>query len=258
MLKVSIRGIGLWSPLFADWAAFRRGLATNSWTTSETLSPARLSPTARRRAPQSVKLAIEVMGQACDAAGLAPDEVSCVHASAMGDMDITDSMCRTLAADPRQLSPTRFHNSVLNAPVGYWSMVTGAHAPADAISAFDTSAAAVLLQAAVAVASRQGPVLAVMQEVAAPAPLADICPASLPVAVAIMLDLPGRAKTGLELAPAKGGIRQAAMPAGLQEFTGNPGASCLPLLAMLASAQQQAVSLSLPLNAWLHLQLKLG
>jgi hypothetical protein len=258
VLKVSVRGIGLWSPLFADWPAFQRGLSAGTWTRSENLAPAQLSPNARRRAPQSVKMAIEVMGQACAAAGLAPAGVSCVHASAMGDMDITDNLCRTLAADPRQLSPTRFHNSVLNAPVGYWSMAVGSHAPADAISAFDTSAAAVLMQAAVAVNARQAPVLAVLQEVAAPLPLVDICPVSAPIATAILLDLPGRSETGLELAVASGNVTPAAMPAGLQVFAGNPGAGWMPLLVALAAERKQTATLSLPLNPWLHLQLQLA
>ena len=35
-----------------------------------------------------------------------------------------------LAADPRELSPTRFHNSVHNAPAGYWTVAAHCHAPA--------------------------------------------------------------------------------------------------------------------------------
>jgi hypothetical protein len=106
------------------------------------------------------------MDQACSQAGVDASLLPCVHASAMGDMAITDAMCRTLAIDCQAVSPTRFHNSVLNAPVGYWSIATGGHLPADAISAFDGSCAAALLQAAIAVAVRQQPVLTVAQDVA--------------------------------------------------------------------------------------------
>ena len=36
------------------------------------------------------------------------------------------ALCEQLATDDRQLSPTRFHNSVHNAAAGYWSVATGA------------------------------------------------------------------------------------------------------------------------------------
>jgi hypothetical protein len=47
----------------------------------------------------------------------------------------------------RQISPTRFHNSVHNAAAGYWSIATGAKAPSNALCAFDASFAAGLLEA---------------------------------------------------------------------------------------------------------------
>ena len=52
-----------------------------------------------------------------------------------------------LASDDRQISPTRFHNSVHNAPSGYWSIATGSMTPASVLSGYDASFGAGLLEA---------------------------------------------------------------------------------------------------------------
>jgi hypothetical protein len=57
-------------------------------------------------------MAIEVMDQACKMANISPDDVAVIFSSAMGDMQITDYMCRALAKTPKLISPTKFHNSV--------------------------------------------------------------------------------------------------------------------------------------------------
>ena len=58
---------------------------------------------------------------------------------------------RSARRSPRataQLSPTRFHNSVHNAPAGYWGIATGAHGPHRLrLCAYDASFAAGLLEA---------------------------------------------------------------------------------------------------------------
>ena len=52
-----------------------------------------------------------------------------------------------LASEDRQISPTRFHNSVHNAAAGYWSIATGAMATSSVLCAFDASFGAGLLEA---------------------------------------------------------------------------------------------------------------
>ena len=52
-----------------------------------------------------------------------------------------------LASDDRQISPTRFHNSVHNVAAGYWSIATGAMTTSSVLSAFDASFGAGLLEA---------------------------------------------------------------------------------------------------------------
>jgi len=52
-----------------------------------------------------------------------------------------------LASDDRQISPTRFHNSVHNAAAGYWSIATGAMTSSSVLCAFDACFGAGLLEA---------------------------------------------------------------------------------------------------------------
>jgi len=59
----------------------------------------------------------------------------------------TATRCKTLASDDRSISPTRFHNSVHNAPAGYWGIASGAMTPATVLCAHDASFGAGLLEA---------------------------------------------------------------------------------------------------------------
>ncbi|MET0042628.1 MAG: beta-ketoacyl synthase chain length factor, partial [Candidatus Thiodiazotropha sp. 6PLUC3] len=50
-----------------------------------------------------------------------------VFSSSEGDLDIIDQICLALSQEDRPVSPTQFHNSVHNAPAGYWSIGSGSH-----------------------------------------------------------------------------------------------------------------------------------
>ena len=93
-----------------------------------------LAPAERRRAPDTVALALEVAAAAVAASGRDAAELPCVFASAHGDLGINDYMCSTLASDPKLLSPIKFHNSVHNAAVGYWTIGTGCMAASNSLS----------------------------------------------------------------------------------------------------------------------------
>ena len=92
-------------------------------------SPRLLAPNERRRAPETVAVALEVALAACAmATARIPRQLPSVFASTHGDLAITDYMAATLATEPRTISPTRFHNSVHNAAAGYWTIGDGLHA----------------------------------------------------------------------------------------------------------------------------------
>jgi hypothetical protein len=181
VLSAGIAGIGFWTRGLPSWAAARAYLADGPRAEGMLAeeapakpSPQLLAPNERRRAPETVAVALEVALAACTAAGRDPATLSSVFASTHGDLAITDYMCQTLASDPHSLSPTRFHNSVHNAAAGYWTIGAGAMAPATAISAYDASFAQGLLEALAQLATGTDAVLLVGYDSASAGPLAEV------------------------------------------------------------------------------------
>ncbi|WP_347262548.1 beta-ketoacyl synthase chain length factor, partial [Rudaea sp.] len=203
-------------------------------------APVSLSPNERRRALDAVLLALAVAEQACAMAGHAPRDLQNVFASAYGDLAINDYLCSVLAHAPLELSPTKFHNSVHNAPAGYWTIASGCMASSTALSAGRATFAAGLLEAAVMAASEAKPALYVAFDVAATGPLAAVIDCDAPFGVAFVLApaaarpiarlrLQLRGDAAAELAP---------LPAALHALRErNPAAASLPLLAALARGE---------------------
>jgi hypothetical protein len=175
-LNANIEGVAFWTrglPTWADARAFvREGVQPADAPARP--SPQLLAPNERRRAPESVAVALEVALAACQAAGRDPATLPSVFASTHGDLAITDYICSTLATDPAGLSPIRFHNSVHNAAAGYWTIGNGCTEPATAISAYDASFAQGLLEALAQVHAGAPAVLLVAYDTAATGPLQEV------------------------------------------------------------------------------------
>jgi beta-ketoacyl synthase-like protein len=192
-LTVGIGGIGAWMRGAPDWSNLRALLRGEAGLRDD--APAKpvaiaLPAGERRRAPESVLLAAEIAGQACamaqrDAAGLA-----CVFASTHGELAITDYMCATLAGAPHELSPTKFHNSVHNAPAGYWTIAAQCTAGSSAVSGYHTSFGAGLLEAVTLAAADGVPVLFAAYETASHGPLIEMACTTRAFGAALVL-LPG-------------------------------------------------------------------
>lgn len=177
-LEARIEGIGFWTRGLPSWTAAREYVLHG---TKPDAAPARPSPqllpaNERRRAPDTVAIALDVAMAACEAAGRDPASLPSVFASTHGELAITDYMCATLAQEPRALSPTRFHNSVHNAAAGYWTIGTGAMQPANAISAHEASFAQGLIEALAQLADGSDAVLLVAYDGHAVGPLAQAAP----------------------------------------------------------------------------------
>lgn len=264
MTELDILGVGAWSPYFSNWSEFSSGLATGDWQQSTRLQPDLIPARERRRAPQSVRMAVEVMHQSCEMAALPPDEVATVFSSSMGDMEITDYMCRTLADNPRAMSPTKFHNSVHNASTGYWSIATQSHCPANAVAADIYSASMAFLDGAIQASEENIPVLVVTQEMAAPSPLLNTCAAKHPFSAAFLIapkKWPPEKRAPKKRAPnardaacsepiaslrfavSKEKVVGPALPADLQELLkSNTAALMLPLLSALVAGASGSAS----------------
>ena len=237
VLRIHVEGVGLWSPQLANFAALKTVLDGGS----PEAPPARptaatLPPNERRRAPESVLLAVEVAGQAVAMSEYDAATLACVFASSHGDQPVTDYMCATLAQAPREMSPTRFHNSVHNAAVGYWTIATGCHQPSTAIAAMRASFGAGLLEAASLVVTEQRPVLLVGSDTRGSGPLGEVTDCEQPFGCALVLSPDATENTlavlELRLTPAQP-VTVAEPPLDAWSKVSASG-SALPLLALLA------------------------
>ena len=237
MARVWVEGVGLWSPQLGTFAALREVLDGNVPGPSPAHPPAAMLPSnERRRAPESVLLAVEAASQAVAMSGREAATLACVFASAHGDQPITDYMCATLAHAPAELSPTRFHNSVHNAPVGYWTIISGCHAPSTAVAAQRASFGAGLLEAASQVLAEQRAVLLVCSDTAGAGPLAEItgCQQSFACALVLAPAAGSSSIASLELELLAGHV-DTPLPEPLAGWRdGNPSATSLALLATMS------------------------
>jgi hypothetical protein len=150
MLTAYIEGIGLLGPGLENWAHGREVLAGMQEHVPQktVVPPPTLLPAAeRRRCGEIVKLALATSTEAMKAAGVEAKHLPSVFTASHGDGHNCHAICEMLASDDRQISPTRFHNSVHNAASGYWSIATGSVAPSAVLCAFDGSFGAGLLEA---------------------------------------------------------------------------------------------------------------
>ena len=69
------------------------------------------------------------------------------------------NMCKVLATENMQLSPTKFHNSVHNAAAGYWTISTGCMKAANSVAGFNESVSLTLLEAITQCVNENIPVL---------------------------------------------------------------------------------------------------
>ena len=185
-----IEGPAFWAPTLPGWdiarAAFR-GEGGPVDPPAKRPAPQVLGPAERRRAPDSVALALEVAAAAVAGAGRDARDLPCVFASAHGDLAINDYMCATLAGTPALLSPIKFHNSVHNAAVGYWTIGTGCMESSTSLAAYRHSFAAGLLEAATLCAADGRAVLLAGYDTAAVGALASVTASEGLLAVALVL-----------------------------------------------------------------------
>jgi len=252
-MEIYIDGIGVWGAGIRDWPHAREILATASAFHPESPplpSPALLPAAERRRSPGTARIAMQVGAEACAMADANPATLPCVFASSHGDTEITDYMCRELAADA-PLSPTKFHNSVHNAASGYWTIATGCMRSATALTGGDHSFGTGLAEAGIEAVAGASPVLLVAYDLAAPRPLASVCPITFSFGVALVLNDVQSARSLARLRRLGPDSREdeATLPAGLETLrTGNPAARALPLLSLLARGS--AAVLPLPPCCW--------
>ncbi len=234
-----IDGIGLIGPGLPDWETGRRMLAGTldyrPTPTTVTLPPI-LPAAERRRTSLAVRIALASGHQAVAASSFAAEHLHSVFSSSGGDGVTCHLICAALAEADRRVSPTHFHNSVHNAPSGYWGIAMRATASSTSLCAYDASFGAGLLEAFAQLAARRAPVLLVAYDAPYPDPLHRCRPVADAFAVALVL----------APAPATAASRRLSLALGPGTATGIgtpvletmrrtiPTARALPLLQRLA------------------------
>ena len=216
-----------------------------------------LPPAERRRTGVPVKIALAVAQEACVNAGRDGADIATVFTSSGGDGDNVHEILQTLASTEREVSPTRFHNAVHNAPAGYWSIATRSCEPSTSLCGYDASFATGLLDAATQVASQERITLLVAYDHPYPEPFHSRRPLGDAFAAALVL-VPHSTPRCLATLRIEFDAKHAApttMTEGdLEKLRASvPAARSLPLLAAFASDQAAAVVLEYGPNACLRI-----
>lgn len=238
-LIVHVEGIGLVGPSMANWAEARavlRGQHAFVPTPPQLPTIDVLPPAERRRVGVVLKLALGTGLEAVRDAGVDAARLATVFSSTGGDCDNCHNILETLASADRAVSPTRFHNSVHNAPAGYWSIATRCMAPSTSLCAFDATFGAGLLEAAAQTAANGERCMLISFDTHYPEPLYALRPIPYAMGVALVLN-PVRtssARATLVIQPSTDAITTMADPALETLRLANPSARSLPLMQHLA------------------------
>jgi hypothetical protein len=247
-LSAWIAGVGVRGPGLAGWPEARAVLAGEApyrHRDTELPAPTLLPAAERRRTGRAVKLALAIGIEAIADAGLDARHLPTVFTSSGGDGENCHLICETLASEDRQISPTRFHNSVHNTPAGYWSIATGAMAPSSCLCAYDASFAAGLLEALAQVVVERAPVALLAYDTGYPEPLLAKRPIREAFGLALVLT-PERPAHGWRLSATLDDAPPATLAdARLEALRQSvPAARALPLLQALASGGARRTTLA--------------
>jgi beta-ketoacyl synthase-like protein len=252
-MRVAVAGVGLLSAGLEGWPNGREVLAGARPFSPDSMpepEPALLPANERRRSTTSVRWALHVAQEAMGQSGLDPRDVATTFASSGGEMGVLDQLCRALATPERVVSPTLFHQSVHNTAAGYWGIATSCQQSSTALSCYDDSCAAGLLDAVSYATTENCPVLFVSYDLPAPDPLIRARPILSAFAAALVLrpcSTAGASPTiDLTLASAACGAVTEMPDSDLERLRAdNPSARLLPVLRALAGGEGDTVRMDI-------------
>lgn len=246
-MRVYIEGIAVLGPGMPDWESARellRGDVQGFVPAPVKLPAPELLPASeRRRAGDAIKLSMAVGLAAVRDAEVDAAQLINVFSSTGGDCENCHSILETLASGDRLISPTRFHNSVHNAPAGYWSIATRCTAASTSLCAYDATFGAGLLEAAGQCIDSGERCLLVAFDTAYPEPLYSVRPIPYPFALGLVVNSAESAatKAALDIVLSRD-VVDTMVDAELESLRQSvPAARSLPLLRLLAAEQSGQV-----------------
>ena len=241
MMRVHVEGVGLCGPGLPGWASsvpVLTGAQEHVPTPTAVPPVGLLPPNERRRAAQTVRLALAAGAEAFAASGRDAAATPTIFTSSGGDGDTIHEILSVLASPNRELSPTRFHNSVHNTPAGYWGIATGSTAPSSSLCCHDDSFVAGLLEAVVQATTERRAVALIAYDMQYPAPLSQVRPIRAPFAAALVVSPEASqaslATIDLDPGPRAAPVSSLSSPSLDALRQGTPAARSLPLLSALA------------------------
>ena len=247
MITVYVSGVGVHGPGLVGWESSRVIFAEEESYKELEFHPPQpnlLPPTERRRASATISLGVSVGHEALVQSGMQAQEPATVFASSEGDSEIVDYLCSSLAQSEKAVSPTRFHNSVHNAPAGYWHIATHTHAPSNSISCYDASFACGLLDAATQAVIDRRVVLLCVYDIAMPDTLKEKRLIEYSFGMALILsNQPCKqsfARLDIDLTELTGNAETTLADQKLEMLRmDNPAARSLPLLVAIARGDKE-------------------
>ncbi|HTE39843.1 MAG TPA: beta-ketoacyl synthase chain length factor [Steroidobacteraceae bacterium] len=259
MSKVYIDAVGLAAPGLVSWdeaLPILRGERPLVPAPVSKYAPTLLPANEQRRATETVRLAFRV-GEEIMRSGVDVSQLATVFASSDADMMVSHRLCMALAQTQRLVSPTDFHNSVHNAPSGYWHIGARSQQASSAIAGHDHSFAAGLLEAITQTQADRQPTLLICYDAPAPEPLHEKRPLASAFAVALLCapDASSRSIASLAIESLHAEAETQLNDTWESLRLSNPAGRSLPLLLHLAERKSGPILLRRSARSSLALQI---
>ena len=241
-----IDSVALVGPGLPDWPSTREVLrGERPWQHAATVCtlPPILPPAERRRTSLAVRIALAAAYQAVADCSFDAAQMASVFTSSGGDGVTCHLICEALAQEDRRISPTHFHNSVHNAPSGYWGIGMRAAGASTSLCGHDASFAAGLIEALMQARATGAAVLLVAYDAPYPEPLQACRPIPDAFGLALVLSPQATQRATLRMSLTIG----AAAPTRLEDPAlealrlAVPTARALPLMQVIARQQSATV-----------------
>ncbi len=261
-MNIWISGLGVEGPGLHGWKQARQtltGKAAWIFDEPEIAAPRILSARERRRCSPTVRLALRVAEEAVEQSPFEVSDLCSVFANSTGDTHVVTRLLNQLSTSEKLVSPTDFHNSVHNAPAGYWTIGHGNKQPTTSIAAGRNTFGMGLLKAMVQVNATKRPCLLVCYEHPFPPPLDATYSIAFPMGASILLTpqpvATSEAKIGHAATDTKNNGAKLPNANVIQELLSkNPAADSLLLLECVASSKPARTSIPLGRNTFLSLE----
>ena len=240
MLTVYVEAISVNAPGLDGWQNTKSILRGDSQYEDNAMPkyvPKFLPANERRRTTPVIKLALQVADAAMQQTDIRANNTCSVFATSEGDTDIVDKICAALMSEEPMVSPTHFHNSVHNAPAGYWAMATESRQASTSLSGYSSTYSQGLLEAATMVCIENLNTLLVAYDCPPPEPLLGAAPMKTAFGTAQLLCPTQRTTSAarLDISLVKNKATDSINDHDLEAMRlGNPVARSLPLLQALA------------------------